>query len=185
MAQRPHIFSTLAIRTKTDPMSLANAVRATVWSVDEDQPVWKVRSLGTLLEQSVGQRRFILLLLSAYSILALILASVGIYGVLAYSVSQRLHEIGVRMALGADRGSVIRLVVRQGLRLTAIGVSLGILTAVGLARLIEKLLFGVKPSDPWVYIFLSLLLAGVALLACCIPALRASRVDPMAALRIE
>jgi putative ABC transport system permease protein len=184
-AQRPFIFATLVVRTQPEPMSLANAVRGAVWSVDKDQPVWKVRTLEFLINRSANQNRFVILLLSAFSALALVLAAVGIYGVISYSVSQRTQEIGVRLALGAQQRDVFRLVVGQGMILAVIGVAIGLAAAFGLTRLMSGLLFGVSATDPATFASISLLLIGGALLACYIPARRATKVDPMVALRYE
>jgi len=184
-AQNPHIFATLAVRTAGDPMAMADVVRSAVWSVDKDQPVWKVRTMESLLDRAVGQRRFVLQLLGAYSVVALLLAAIGIYGVIAYSSSMRTHEIGIRLALGAQAGDVLGLVLRQGLRLTLIGVAAGLLAAVGLTRWMETMLFGVKATDPLTYSGVGVLLTAVSLVACWLPARRAAKVDPMVALRYE
>ncbi len=184
-AQNPHIFATLVVRTAGDAMSMADAVRSAVWSVDKDQPVWKVRSMESLLVRAVGQRRFVVQLLGAYSVVALLLAAIGIYGVIAYTFSLRTHEIGVRMALGAQAGDVLGLVLRQGLRLTLLGVAAGLLAAVGLTRWMETMLFGVKATDPLTYSGVGVLLTAVSLVACWLPARRATKVDPMVALRYE
>ncbi len=184
-AQNPHIFATLAVRTSGDAMSMANAVRSAVWSVDKDQPVWKVRTMEMLLDRALGQRRFVLQLLGAYSAVALLLAAIGIYGVIAYSFSQRTHEIGIRLALGAQARDVLGLVLRQGLRLTLIGLAAGLIAAFALTRWMETLLFDVKATDPLTYAGVGALLTVVALVACWLPARRASRVDPMVALRYE
>ena len=184
-AQNPNIFATLIVRTERDPMSMANAVRQAVWSVDGDQPMWKVRSQEFLLARSIGDRRYLALLLTVYSGLALLLASVGIYGVLSYSVSRRIREIGVRMALGAQKGDVLRLVLFQGMARVLAGIVFGWLGALGITQLMSKLLYGVKPSDPLTFITGAGILAAVALVACYLPARRAMRVDPMVALRYE
>jgi putative ABC transport system permease protein len=184
-AQNPHIFATLAVRTAGDPMAMADVVRSAVWSVDKDQPVWKVRTMESLLDRAVGQRRFVLQLLGAYSVVALLLAAIGIYGVIAYSFSMRTHEIGIRLALGAQAGDVLGLVLRQGLRLTLIGVAAGLLAAVGLTRWMETMLFDVKATDPLTYSGVGVLLTAVSLVACWLPARRATKVDPMVALRYE
>ncbi|HEV8385324.1 MAG TPA: ABC transporter permease [Candidatus Acidoferrales bacterium] len=184
-AQNPHIFATLAVRTSGDAMNMANAVRSAVWTVDKDQPVWKVRTMEMLLDRAVGQRRFVLQLLGAYSGVALLLAAIGIYGVIAYSFSQRTHEIGIRLALGAQARDVLAMVLRQGLRLTLLGVAAGLVAAFALTRWMEKLLFDVKATDPLTYAGVGVLLTAVALAACWVPARRASRVDPMVALRYE
>ncbi len=184
-AQNPHIFATLAVRTAGDPMAMADVVRSAVWSVDKDQPVWKVRTMESLLDRAVGQRRFVLQLLGAYSVVALLLAAIGIYGVIAYSFSMRTHEIGIRLALGAQAGDVLGLVLCQGLRLTLIGVAAGLLAALGLTRWMETMLFGVKATDPLTYSGVGVLLTAVSLIACWLPARRATKVDPMVALRYE
>jgi putative ABC transport system permease protein len=166
-------------------MSFSNAVRGAIWSVDQDQPVWKVRTLEWLLRRSLGGRRFMMQLLAIFSTLALALAAVGIYGVMSYAVSQRTNEIGIRMALGARGPDVLRLVIGQGMKLTLIGVGIGLIAAIGLTRLMSNLLFGVSTTDPATFAFIALLLTSVALLACWIPARRATKIDPMIALRYE
>jgi putative ABC transport system permease protein len=184
-AQQPTIFATLVARTEGDPMSLATALRSAVWAVDRDQPVWKVRTEQSLLDLSVGPRRFLKLLLEVFSALALLLASIGIYGVISYSTSQRIQEIGVRMALGAQRRDVLRLVLGEGIWIAAIGVAGGCAAALVLTRFLSSQLFGVNAADPLTYSSVALLLAAVAMLACYIPARRAMRVDPLVALRYE
>jgi putative ABC transport system permease protein len=184
-AQMPHIFATLVVRTAGDPLAAANIVKQAVWSVDKDQPVWKVRSLEFLLQRAMSRSRFMMRLLTVFSTIALLLAAVGVYGVISYSVSQRTHEIGVRMALGAQYRDVIRLVMRQGVKLVLIGVVIGLLGALGLRQLIEGLLFGVSATDPITFLVVALLLMSVALLACWIPARRAAKVDPIVTLRYE
>ncbi|HZS05559.1 MAG TPA: ABC transporter permease [Blastocatellia bacterium] len=184
-AQNPHIFATLAVRTAGDPMALANSVKQAVWSVDQDQPVWKIRTLESLLDRSVSDRRFLMWLLACFSGVALALAAVGIYGVISYSVTQRTHEIGVRVALGARRGDIVRLVVGQGLLLALIGVCAGVAASFALTRFLATILFGVSPTDPLTFTLVAMLLAVVALAACYLPARRAMKVDPMIALRYE
>ena len=164
---------------------LEKELRAAVASVDPEQRVTSVRSMSQIVSGTVAQPQFVALLLGLFAGLALLLASVGLYGVISYSVSQRTHEIGVRMALGAGRRDVLKLVVRQGLALTLIGVGIGLAAAFGLSRFISTLLFGVKASDPWAYLVVSLALTGVALLASFLPARRATKVDPLVALRYE
>ena len=175
----------LAVRTTGDPMSVVAAVRQAVWSVDRNQPVSNIRTMDEILSEEVAQRRIGMTLLAAFAALALALASLGIYGVLSYSVAQRTQEIGVRMALGAGRKDVLRMVVADGMRLAAAGVAIGLGVSFALTWLMAGLLFGVSASDPLTLGGVTLLLITVALLACFIPARRATRVDPMVALRCE
>jgi putative ABC transport system permease protein len=175
----------LVVRTSGDPLALAGAVREAVQSLDKDQPVASVQSMEQILSGSVAQPRFRTLLLSVFAGLALILAAVGIYGVISYTVTQRTHEIGIRMALGAPAAAVVKLVVAQGIRLTVTGVLIGLGGAWALTRLMDTLLFGVTSTDPLTFAAVAVLLAGVALLACYIPARRAAKVDPIIALRYE
>jgi putative ABC transport system permease protein len=175
----------LVIRTTGDPQTLASAARQAVWSIDRDQPVSNVMTLDDLLDQEVAQRRVQAMLLGALAGLALILACVGIYGVLSYVVTQRTQEIGVRVALGADAAHVFRTVASQGMGLTAIGIVTGLIASLLLSRLLMSLLFGVNPTDPSTYLGAVAVFATVALLACYIPARRAAKVDPMVALRYE
>ncbi len=183
--QMPLTTMYLAIRTSGEPLALARAVRSEVWAIDPDQPVSDVETMGARVSAAVSQPRFNLALLAAFAAIALSLAAVGIYGVIAYSVRQRTHEIGVRMALGATRDAVRGLVFRQGMRLTLIGVATGLVAAIVLTRLLTALLYGVSPADPMTYGVVVLLLATVAAAACVFPASRATRVDPLAVLREE
>jgi putative ABC transport system permease protein len=176
---------TVVARTSGDPERYVNALRAVVRSVDPDQPISMVRTMDELLEQSVGQRKLSLLLLTLFSGIALLLASVGIYGVMSYSVAQRAREIGVRIALGAERSDVLRMVLRQGMRLALAGVALGLVAALVLTRVIASQLYEVRPTDPATFVLVASLLTGVALAANLIPALRATRVDPAVVLRDE
>src|SRR5215510_5420521 len=175
----------LALRTMGDPMGVAAAARQAVWSVDPAQPVSNVRTMDEILSEEVAQRRIGMTLLAAFAALALTLASLGIYGVLSYSVARRTQEIGVRMALGAGRKDVLRIVLTDGMRLAAAGVVIGLGASFALTRLMEGLLFGVSASDPLTLGGVTLLLIAVALVACFIPARRATKVDPMIALRCE
>jgi putative ABC transport system permease protein len=175
----------LAVRTKGDPGSLAGAVRDAIWSVDKNQPISKVATMDRVIATSMAQRRFAMTLFSIFAGLALVLAAVGLYGVLAHNVSTRTNELGVRIALGAQKGDILRLVVRQGLLLTAMGIAIGVAGALALTRFLASQLFGVTPTDPVTFAGVPMLLAAVALLACYIPARRATRVDPMVALRYE
>jgi len=175
----------LAIRTSGDPLKLVNSVREAVRSVDPDQPISNVAVLSDLLGEEAAQRQMGMILLSAFAVLALILASLGIYGVLAYFVAQHRNEIGVRLALGATPLRMLWLVIRKGMGLTLVGVVLGVFASFGLTRLMRSLLFGVGATDPLTFAAVPLVLLVVSLLACWIPARRAAKVDPIAALRYE
>jgi predicted permease len=177
--------TTVVVRSAGDPLTVAPFLRQAVLDLDHDIPLDNVMTMEARVSASVAGPRFYAVLLGTFALLALMLASVGLYGVLAYNVTQRHREIGVRMALGAERRDVLRLVVRQGLLLTFVGVAIGIAGALGATRFLETLLFGVTPNDPATYLGICALLVGVAMLACWVPARRASRVDPMAALRFE
>jgi len=176
---------TLALRTASDPLSVVSAVRAQVAGPTEDQPISGVQTMEQIISHSLAERRFTMLLLIIFASTALVLAAVGIYGVMSYAVSRRTHELGVRLALGASRREILRLVVGEGMTLAAIGTAVGLTAALGLTRLMASLLYGVRPADPATLVAVSLLLAGIALLACYIPAWRATKVDPLVALRYE
>lgn len=178
-------FNTIVVKTEGDPAALSAAVRREILAVDKDQAVYQVTTLDQLTAQSILLRRFFMLLLIVFSSLALILAAIGIYGVMSYAVTQRTQEIGIRMALGAGALDVLRLMLSNGMRLAFAGVALGLAGAFSLTRLMAALLFGVQPTDALTFIAVSLMLIVVALLACYIPARRATRVDPMVALRYE
>jgi putative ABC transport system permease protein len=184
-AQMPRGYSGFVLRTSVDPGSLATAVRREVQALDPEQPVIAIATLDQLLADSVSLPRFRTLLLGLFSGLALMLASVGVYGVMSYTVARRRQEIGIRMALGASRGEVVGMVVRSGLRLAALGVAVGLAGAYAATRLLEGMLFGIQPRDVQTFAATAVILVLVALLACCVPALRASRVDPIRALRYE
>src|SRR5690242_18289324 len=175
----------LVVRTKADPAVIAAAVRKAVWVVDKDQPVSNVRTLDQVFAAAISQERFQALMLGLFAALALVLACVGLYGVISYSVVQRTHEIGVRMALGAQPADVLQLVIRQGMTLTLAGLIVGIIAGTFVTRVLTDLLFGVTPRDPLTFAGVPVLLLLVALLACYIPARRATRIDPLAALRCE
>jgi predicted permease len=184
-SQATQPFLALMIRTAGDPGSVASAVRSQVLEMDKNQPVYGIRTLDTILSESVAAPRFRTLLMGIFAGVALILAAVGIYGVISYSVTQRTHEIGIRMALGATRSDVLRLVVGQGLTVALIGVTIGIIASILLTRLLSGLLFGVSATDMPTFVSASVLLTMVALAACYLPARRATKVDPMVALRYE
>jgi predicted permease len=184
-AQKPISKSSLAIRTSGRPESLIAAVRSQVRELDPDLPLIRVMPMTEIVARSVWQPRLYTALFGVFAAVALILATVGIYGVMSYAVTQRTREIGLRMALGAQRQDVLKLVVGQGVLLATIGVGVGLVAAVALTRLMSSLLFGVTATDPITFAAVSVLLAGVALGACFIPARRATKVDPMVALRYE
>jgi putative ABC transport system permease protein len=183
--QQPTTRMYLAIKTTADPINLANAVRGEVLSLDPEQPIYQVKTMDQLVTTSLAQRQLNMVLFGAFSAIALILAAVGIYGVMSYSVTQRSHEIGIRMALGAQQRNVLGLVVRQGMTLALVGVGIGLGAAIALTRLMSSLLFGVSATDPLTFASISVILTLVALAACFVPARRATKVDPMIALRYE
>ncbi len=184
-SQQPGIFATLVVRTSGEPMSLAEPIRQAVWKVDNDQPMWKIRTVEFLLDRGVADKRFVMALMSIFAALALVLAVIGLYGVLSYMVRQRTQEIGVRMALGAQSRDILGMVLRNGMRLVLIGVALGLVAAWTLTRLMGNLLYGVSATDAFTFTALALLMIVVALVACYVPAQRATKVDPMVALRYE
>ena len=175
----------LAVRTNVDPKSTVAAIQSAIREVDKDQPVYQIQTIDELMRDSIGTRRFALTILILFALLALVLAVSGIYGVISYSVTQRTQEIGIRMALGAKGGDVLRLVLGQFMRLTVIGVALGLVSAYALTRLMTSLLFGVTATDLTTFVLVPVVLLVVALVACLIPARRATRVDPLVALRYE
>jgi len=172
----------LVIRTAGDPAAFAPTLRREVQALDQDQPIYNVRTMDDVVANSLGTRRVSTQLFAVFAIAALLLAAIGIYGVMAYSVTQRTQEIGIRMALGAQRGDVLKLVVRHGMMLAAIGVVAGLVGAFWITRVMASLLFSVRPDDPATYLAISFLLIGVAFLACYLPARRAAKLDPMIAL---
>jgi putative ABC transport system permease protein len=175
----------LLTRTDGDPLSLAQAVRGQIAALNKDQAVFNVRSMEQILSESVAPRRFSMLLLTVFAVVAMVLASIGIYGMMSYAVAQHTREIGVRMALGAKYGSVLRLIIGQGMKLALAGVAIGLVASFALTRTIKSLLFNVSTTDPATFAVIALLLTLVALLACWIPARRATRVDPVVALRCD
>src|ERR1044072_7835917 len=175
----------LLTRTEVEPASLTSAVRGEIAALNKDQAVFNVRTMDQIVSQSVAPRRFSMLLLSVFAIVALALACIGIYGMMSYAVAQRTREIGLRMTLGAQRTDVMRLVIGHGMKLAIAGVVLGLIASFALTRTMKNLLFGGSVTDPFTFGAITLLLAGVALLACWIPARRATKVDPIVALRYE
>jgi len=179
------VANALVVRTAVDPMSLAGAVRNAVWSVDKDQPVANIESMERIVAGAVARQRFSMLLLGIFAALALVLAAVGIYGVMSYTVAQQTREIGIRMALGARRSDVLTMTVKQGLRLVCFGLVCGVVVAFLLTRVMASLLFGISATDPVTFITIAFVLLAVAALASYLPALRATRIDPMIALRAQ
>ena len=184
-AQHPYREVTLAVRSATEPAALAAAVRREVLALDKDQPVYNVRTMAQVFAESMSPQRVSAIMFAGFALIALALAAVGLYAVIAYSVTLRTHELGIRMALGAQPRDVFRLIIGQGLRLILLGVVLGLAGALAVTRTMASLLYGVSATDATTYVAISLLLALVALLACYVPARRATKVDPMVALRYE
>jgi len=168
-----------------EPLSLTSAVRGEIAALNKDQAVFNVRTMDQIVAQSVAPRRFSMMLLAVFAVVALALASIGIYGMMSYAVAQRTREIGLRMTLGAQTGNVLRLVIGHGMKLALAGVAVGVVASLALTRTMKNLLFGISATDPLTFAGIALLLALVALLACWIPARRATKVDPLVALRYE
>jgi predicted permease len=183
--QTPSRTTAIVMRTSLDPDSIVASVRHELLALDRDRPLYSVVSMQELVSDSIAPRRYYMLLLGGFAALALVLAAIGIYGVISYSVAQRTHEIGIRMALGAQRGDVLRRVVGHGLALTLIGVGVGLAGAFAMTRFLSSLLYDMRPTDPLTFAVVTLGLLGVAAMASYIPARRATRVDPMVALRYE
>jgi putative ABC transport system permease protein len=183
--QFPGIFNNLVIRTEGDPLSVVAAVKSRIWAVDGEQPLSRIQTMDEVIAGSVAPRRFSMLLMAIFASLGLALAVIGIYGVISYTTTQRTREIGVRLALGAGRADVLRLIIRQGMKLTLTGVAAGLMAAFALTRLMAHLLFGVSATDPATFAGVSLILTAVAIVACYVPARKASKMDPVVALRHE
>jgi putative ABC transport system permease protein len=183
--QSPVTTATLIVRSSTDPAALAASVRQAVKAVDPEVPVYSVRTLAEIVSDRTAQRRLAVMLITVFAAVALLLAAVGIYGVMSYAVAQRTQEIGIRMALGAERRDILRMVLRHGSLMAAAGIAVGLTVALGLARLITSLLFQVSATDPPTFSVVPVVLIAVALVACYIPARRATRVDPLVALRYQ
>ena len=184
-SQDPGLFATVVIRTTVEPLSLTEPVRQAIWKVDADQPMWKIRTVEFLVSRSTADRKFLMALMGIFASLALVLTIIGLYGVISYLVNQRTQEIGIRMALGAQMGDILAMVLKQGMVLVLTGVGLGLAAAWLLTRLMARLLYQVSATDPLTFAAIALLLVAVALLACYIPARRATKVDPLVALRYE
>jgi putative ABC transport system permease protein len=185
LVQEPGPFLGLVVRTSDNPLAVSTAIEQSLHAIDPDLAIYAVQTMDQLLGKSLAQRRLTLILLTSFALLALLLASVGIYGVIAYSVRQRTREIGIRLALGARSENILRLIIGQALKLVTISMAIGLIGAWGLTRWMATLLFNVQPTDPLTFTTITLLLGVVAVLACWIPARRATKVDPMIALRYE
>jgi putative ABC transport system permease protein len=176
---------TLIVRTESDPVALVAAVKQRIWTVDRNLPISAVARMTQVLSDSLWQSRILTYIQGIFAAIALIMATVGLYGVVSQSVTLRRHEFGVRLAVGAEPAQIVQLVLSQGLRLILTGLGIGLLGAMALTRSLAALLHGVSPTDPWTFAAVSSLLAVVALTACWLPARRAAKVDPMVALRYE
>jgi ABC-type antimicrobial peptide transport system permease subunit len=185
LAQQPGPGMSLAVRAAADPSAIASEITKAVREIDPEQPVLDVISMDGILSTSLAQRRFTMLLLAAFAGLALLLAAVGIYSVLSYAVKRRTREIGIRMALGAQIGDVLRLIVAEGMKPTLIGLAIGIAGALALGRFLASLVYGVSATDVMTFASVSLLLLGVGLMASIVPAYRATKVEPVKTLREE
>jgi putative ABC transport system permease protein len=183
--QRPETFTNILIRTTATPIAMASAVREALRAVDPDLPLLQPQTLSTRIAQTVADRRLALVLLATFAALALLLASLGVYSVMAHLVAFRTSEIGIRMALGASPGAVMRMVLGHGRRLTLIGIAIGIAGGLAISRLMQQVLFEVDPADPLIYFAVSAILLLVAEMASFLPARRATRIDPVIALRME
>ena len=183
--QRPLIFTEVVVRAAGDPLAVANAVKGAIWRVDRDQPVWRIRPMERVLADSLGPPKITMWLTASFAIVALLLAAIGVYGVMSYTVARRTQEVGIRMALGAKRTQVLGMVVRQGMTTIGIALVLGLAVSFAATRVLASQLFGVSTTDPLTFTMVPTLLALVALLACLLPARRASRIDPMVALRSD
>jgi putative ABC transport system permease protein len=183
--QSPSTFVSLVVRAHVEPSSLQRALGQAVHEINKDQPLSDVLTLEQIKDESAASNRLRTMLLGIFAVFAVLLAAIGIYGVISYTVVQRTHEIGIRAALGANTGALLRLILGNGMTLAALGLALGLAGALGLSRLLATLLFGVTPRDPVTLGAAAAVLAGVAFLACYVPARRAARLDPLVALRCE
>jgi putative ABC transport system permease protein len=173
------------VRTAGDPLDVAKSVRNAIWRVDKDQPIWRFRAMEQDIDGAVASKKVMMWLTASFAIVALLVAAVGIYGVLSYTMTQRTQEVGIRIALGASASSVTRMVIREGAKLVGFAIVAGLVAAAGAARLLQNQLFGVRPNDLTTFVVVTVVLSAIAILACYIPARRASRVDPMVALRSD
>jgi putative ABC transport system permease protein len=176
---------TLLVRTTSEPLAIARSVRGEVLAIDKNQPVYDVKTLAQRVNEAVGVSRSLMVLFAAFALLALVLGAVGIYGIISYSVTQRTHEIGIRMALGARAANVLSLIMKNGLTLVLAGIVIGVGSAIGLTRFLATLLFGVEPTDGVTFVVVSTVFFVIAIVAALIPAMRVTRVDPVIALRSE
>jgi putative ABC transport system permease protein len=183
--QWPRGYMKLVIRVAADLAQVVPALKGQVWGLDRKIPITSAATMAEVVSESMAQRRFNSVLLGSFSVVALVLAAVGTYSVISYTVNKRMHEIGVRMALGADRHEILGMILGQGLRLALLGLALGLAGALALTRVMTSMLFGVKATDPITFVAVSILLAAMAMLAASMPARRAVRVDPIKALRCE
>ena len=183
--QSSGIFASVALRTVGDPDAMANALRSAIWSVDRDQPVWKVRSLQSLVDRNVSGAKFSVQIISCFALLALFLGVIGVYGVMSFAVNQRTREVGIRMALGAQGGEVQRLMLRGGVEVIAVAVAIGVAGSLAVGKFVQSQLFDVGANDPATMVAVPIILGFVAFVACWIPARRAARVDPAITLRSE
>jgi putative ABC transport system permease protein len=183
--QAPAATMSIVVRSASEPSGLINAVKSQIQTIDKDLPLDDAETMEKILADSNSGRRFNMLLLTIFAVVALVLAVVGIYGVMSYTVTQRTHEIGIRVAIGAQSRDVFRMVIGQGMMLALIGVAFGLVGAFGLTRLMTSMLFGVEPTDPLTFVTIAVLLTVVASVACYIPGRRATKVDPLVALRYE
>jgi putative ABC transport system permease protein len=183
--QAPPYYTTIAVRTPGDPLQFISAVRSQIAAVDPNLPLYNIKPMDRLITESIVGIAYVAAMMAVLGVIALVLASVGVFGVMSYSVSERAHEIGIRMSLGAQTTDILRMVLRSGMTLTVLGLAIGLPIAFALARALAALLFGVEATDPFSFIGLPLLLAAVAALACYLPARRAARLDPLKALRYE
>ena len=184
-AQMPLNGATVIVRTSSNPFALVETVRKEVLAIDQNQPIFDVKTLSQRVDDAVAVSRSLMVLFSAFAVLALVLGAVGIYGIVSYSVTQRTHEIGIRMALGARAGNVLSLILKNGLILVLVGIAIGIAGALALTRFLTTLLFGVTPTDGVTFVIVSIFFFVIAMIASLIPALRATKVDPLIALRYE